>query len=130
MTKVKIVDHQITGNQKLAITRTKDRSLDSLVSLRDKRILAELDKQSDLLWQEAQHKRYEEKVNNPKELTGQELHKLKILKRKENRLNKEILMLMTREGFTKVIQNRRMKLNQTLKEIETLIKGTVYDNYV
>ncbi len=43
MSKAKIVDHQITGTKKLAVTRTKDRSLDSLDSKKDLRHRKELE---------------------------------------------------------------------------------------
>jgi hypothetical protein len=40
----KIIDHQITGKEKLAVTRTKDRSLDSLDSKKDSGHRKELEK--------------------------------------------------------------------------------------
>jgi hypothetical protein len=39
----RIIDHQITGKEKLAVARTKDRSLDSLTASRDKRIKSNLE---------------------------------------------------------------------------------------
>ena len=44
MSQGKIVDHQITGKQKLAIGRDHDRSLDSLTATKDKRIQREIEK--------------------------------------------------------------------------------------
>ncbi len=38
MTRQTITDHQLSGKQKVAITRTKDRSLDKLDSVEDQRI--------------------------------------------------------------------------------------------
>jgi len=62
MSKGKIIDHHITGTEKLAVTRTKDRSLDSLTSAKDKRIIKEINKNADLLWQEAIAKRKADKA--------------------------------------------------------------------
>lgn len=140
----KIIDHQITGHQKLALVRAKDRSLDSLTSHKDKRLLAEINKNADVLWQEAIAKRKAEKkksvaaaeaivkkpkVKNPRQLTAREQHKLKILKRKEKRLLEEALDLES-QGKKRPAVNRRYQRNKTLKDIENLIKGTVYDTNV
>ena len=39
----KIIDHQITGKQKVAVVRTHDRSLDSLTAPRDKRLQSNIE---------------------------------------------------------------------------------------
>jgi len=44
MTRKRIIDHQISGKEKLAITRKKDRSLDTLDSPEDRRIREYLNK--------------------------------------------------------------------------------------
>jgi hypothetical protein len=137
MPRSKIIDHQISGKQKLAVGRDHDRSLDSLTSPRDKRILNEINKNADCLWKEAVAKREAEKatqtpkpvVQKKRQLTDREHHKLKILKRKENRLLKEALELEA-QGKKKPAMNRRYQRNQALKEINNLIKGTVYDTDV
>jgi hypothetical protein len=131
----RIIDHQITGKEKLAVARTKDRSLDSLTSPKDKRIIKEINKNADMLWQVAIAKRKADKeaakeiAQDPRQLTIREQHKLKILNRKEKRLLKEALELEG-QGKKRLAVSRRYQRNQTLKDIENLIKGTVYDTNV
>jgi hypothetical protein len=131
----KIVDHQITGKEKLAVIRTKDRSLDSLTSAKDKRIIKEINKNSDLLWQEAIAKRKADKQKNlneevkPRELSDSERNVLRNLVRKEKRLSKEILAL-EEQGKIKSAMNRRQQRNIALKEMKKLTEGTIYDTNV
>lgn len=135
MSSGRIIDHQITGKEKLAVARTKDRSLDSLTSPKDKRIIKEINKNADMLWQVAIAKRKADKeaakeiAQDPRQLTIREQHKLKILNRKEKRLLKEALELEG-QGKKRLAVSRRYQRNQTLKDIENLIKGTVYDTNV
>ncbi len=135
MSRGKIVDHQITGKEKLAVIRTKDRSLDSLTSAKDKRIIKEINKNSDLLWQEAIAKRKADKQKNlneevkPRELSDSERNVLRNLVRKEKRLSKEILAL-EEQGKIKSAMNRRQQRNIALKEMKKLTEGTIYDTNV
>ena len=135
MTRGKIVDHQITGTEKLAVTRTKDRSLDSLTSAKDKRIIKEINKNADSLWQEAIAKRKadkQKKLNEevkPRELSDNERRVLRNLVRKEKRLSKEILAL-EQQGKIRTAMNRRQQRNFALKEIKKLTEGTIYDTNV
>lgn len=62
MSKRKIVDHQGSGNQKLAITRTRDRSLDSLISDKDKKIMSRIAKTAGAWWIEARERRRAERA--------------------------------------------------------------------
>ena len=133
----KVIDHSATGKQKLAVARTKDRSLDSLTSPRDKRIAAEINKNSDRLWKEAIAKRKEERaakqggankavVQQPKQLSKYEQNRLRILKRAEKRLLDEALKL-EEQGKKKPANNRRYQRNRVLEKIKNLTKGTTND---
>ena len=88
-----------------------------------------------MLWQVAIAKRKADKeaakeiAQDPRQLTIREQHKLKILNRKEKRLLKEALELEG-QGKKRLAVSRRYQRNQTLKDIENLIKGTVYDTNV
>lgn len=135
MTRGKIVDHQITGKEKLAVTMTKDRSLDSLTSAKDKRIIKEINKNADSLWKEAIAKRKadkQKKLNEdvkPRELSDNERNVLRNLVRKEKRLSKEILAL-EEQGKIRPAMNKRRQRNITLKEMKKLTEGTIYDTDV
>jgi hypothetical protein len=127
MSKRKITDHAITGKQTLAIARTQDRSLDSLISPKDKRILSHINKNADALWAEVVAKRQEQrlakqKVVEPRELTPREKQILKVIDRKEKRLLEEITLL-EQQGKKRVAMNRRMHLNQTREKKKNLLKG-------
>jgi hypothetical protein len=131
----KIIDHQITGKEKLAVTKTKDRSLDSLTSAKDKRIIKEINKNADSLWKEAIAKRKadDQKKSNeeakPRELSDSEQRVLRNLVRKEKRLSEEILALES-QGKIKTAMNRRRQRNITLKEMKKLTEGTIYDRLI
>jgi len=131
----KIVDHQITGKEKLAVTRTKDRSLDSLTSSKDKRIIKEINKNADSLWEEAIAKRKadkQKKLNEEaktRELSDSERNVLRNLVRKEKRLSKEILAL-EEQGKKRPAMNRQQQRNIILKEMKKLTEGTIYDTNV
>jgi DNA repair exonuclease SbcCD nuclease subunit len=158
MSRQKIVDHQLSGKQKVAVTRTKDRNLDSLESPADKKIQQELhdligewakigDKNVNRLLRrheteaqrqkrlakEALAKKQSEQAQlisqQPKELTKKQKQILKVINQKEKRLLAEIMML-EQQGKKKVAMNRRMQLNQTKEKKKHLLKGTVYESTI
>lgn len=138
MTRQRIIDHSVTGKELFAITRIKDRSLDSLDSIADKKSRDEARREwaADLILvarKAAEEKADEEKTNatakktevttrQPRTLTKQEEHLLKAKKRKLGRLFKEA-SAASMQGKLKVAANRRQQLNAVIREIDELKYG-------
>jgi len=148
MTRQRIIDHSVTGKELFAITRIKDRSLDSLDSIADKKsrdeakrkwaadpilIARKAAKAKKAEEEIAKEKAAEEKRNakekaaevttrQPRTLTKQEGHILKAKKRKLDRLSIEALAA-SMQGKHKVAANRRQQLNAVIREIDELKYG-------
>lgn len=124
-----ITDHQLSGKQKVAITRTKDRSLRSLDSEEDRRIDQYLSEwisnwRSDA--RKAAERREAEKdtIDISKEIQSIEEDEkyLKMLQRNYDRLTKEIDEALL-HNKKRVAENRRAQRNVFRSKIENLLKG-------